>query len=38
VASSVGTNPKNAAIGTALILLGVPAFFFWRDRTRTGTG
>ncbi|HMA40883.1 MAG TPA: amino acid permease, partial [Gemmatimonadales bacterium] len=38
VASSIGANPKNAAIGTALILLGVPVFFFWRGRIRTGTG
>ena len=35
VASSVGANPKNAAIGTGLILLGVPAYWFWKGR---GTG
>jgi basic amino acid/polyamine antiporter, APA family len=39
VASSVGANPKNAAIGTGLILLGVPVYLFWRSaRTRTGAG
>ncbi|HMA42769.1 MAG TPA: hypothetical protein VKO86_02035, partial [Gemmatimonadales bacterium] len=39
VASSVGANPRNAAIGTGLILLGVPAFWFWRrNNVRTGTG
>jgi APA family basic amino acid/polyamine antiporter len=32
VASSVGANPKNAAIGTGLILLGVPAYWFWKGR------
>jgi APA family basic amino acid/polyamine antiporter len=32
VASSIGANPKNAAIGTGLILLGVPVFLFWRTR------
>jgi hypothetical protein len=38
VASSVGANPTNAGVGTGLILLGVPVFFFWRGRIRTGTG
>lgn len=38
VASSVGANPRNAAIGTGLILLGVPVFRLWRsDQTRTRT-
>jgi hypothetical protein len=32
VASSVGANPKNAAIGTGLILLGVPAYWYWKRR------
>ena len=32
VASSVGANPKNAAIGTGLLLLGVPVFWFWKSR------
>src|SRR5947207_13504189 len=30
VASSVGSNPKNAMIGTGLLLLGVPVFWFWK--------
>lgn len=37
MASSVGANPKNAAIGTGLILLGVPVFLFWRSR-RSNSG
>jgi APA family basic amino acid/polyamine antiporter len=32
VASSVGANPGNALIGTGLILVGVPVFFYWRGR------
>jgi APA family basic amino acid/polyamine antiporter len=32
VASSVGANPKNALIGSALILLGVPVYLFWSTR------
>jgi len=32
VASSVGANPKNAAIGTGLLLLGVPVYWYWRTR------
>lgn len=32
VASSVASNPKNAAIGAGLLLLGVPVFLFWRGR------
>jgi APA family basic amino acid/polyamine antiporter len=30
VASSVLGSPRNAAIGTALLLLGVPAYLWWR--------
>jgi basic amino acid/polyamine antiporter, APA family len=33
VASSVGANPKNAARGTGLLLLGVPVFLYWRRRS-----
>lgn len=33
VASSVGQNLKNAGIGSGLLLLGVPVFYFWRRRT-----
>ncbi len=32
MASSVGQNPGNAAIGTALLLAGVPVYWFWRRR------
>jgi APA family basic amino acid/polyamine antiporter len=32
VASSVTSNPRNAAIGTALLLAGVPVFYYWRHR------
>ena len=32
VASSVGANPANAAVGTGLLLLGVPVYLFWKRR------
>jgi len=32
VAGSVVTNPGNALRGSALLLLGVPVFFYWRSR------
>jgi APA family basic amino acid/polyamine antiporter len=32
VASSIGANPRNAAIGTGLLLLGVPVYWFWKRR------
>ncbi len=32
VVSAVLSNPKNAAIGAALIAAGVPAYLFWRRR------
>jgi hypothetical protein len=32
VASSVGANPGNAVIGTGLILLGVPVYWYWRSK------
>jgi APA family basic amino acid/polyamine antiporter len=38
VASSVGSNPRNAAIGTGLILLGVPVYWFWKKRKREPLG
>jgi len=34
VASSVGANPRNAAIGTGLIALGVPVYLYWSGRRR----
>ena len=30
VVSSIRANPRNAAIGTALLLLGVPVYLWWR--------
>ena len=33
VASSVASNPRNAAIGALLLALGVPVFLFWRARS-----
>ena len=32
VVSSVGANPRNAAVGTLLIGAGIPVFFYWRRR------
>jgi len=34
VASSVWSNPVNALLGTALIVGGVPAYYFWRRNPR----
>lgn len=33
VASSVAANPRNALVGTGLLLLGVPGYLYWRRRT-----
>lgn len=32
VVGSVSSNPKNALLGSAILLLGVPVFRFWRGR------
>jgi APA family basic amino acid/polyamine antiporter len=32
VASSVAANPRNALVGTGLLLLGVPVYLYWRRR------
>jgi basic amino acid/polyamine antiporter, APA family len=32
VVSVVVSNPKNGALGAALIATGVPVFFYWRRR------
>jgi len=37
VASSVASNPGNAAIGTGLLLLGVPVFYTWKTATTRRT-
>ena len=37
VASSVRSNPKNAAIGTGLLGLGIPVYAFWRARRGAAT-
>ncbi|MEK6769046.1 MAG: amino acid permease [Gemmatimonadota bacterium] len=36
VASSVASNPKNAAIGAGLLALGVPVFLYWRRAGGSG--
>ncbi len=33
VASSVASNPRNAAIGASLLALGVPVYLFWKARS-----
>jgi len=33
VASSVASNPGNAAIGAFLLLMGIPVYLFWKART-----
>ena len=33
VASSVASNPRNAAIGCVLLLLGIPVYLYWKART-----
>jgi APA family basic amino acid/polyamine antiporter len=35
VASSVAANPPNALIGSALLMAGVPVFYFWKKRSGT---
>ena len=37
VASSVASNPRNAAVGAALLALGVPVFLFWKARGARAT-
>ncbi len=32
VAGSISSNPKNALLGSVILLLGVPVFHFWRAR------
>jgi len=36
VLSAVASNPKNAAIGGGLILLGMPVFYYWSRQARLG--
>ena len=38
VVGSIASNPANALKGTALILLGVPVFLFWRGKKSERTG
>jgi APA family basic amino acid/polyamine antiporter len=33
VASSVRSNPRNALVGTGLLALGVPVYWYWRRRS-----
>jgi APA family basic amino acid/polyamine antiporter len=37
VASSVAQNPVNAAIGTGLLLAGIPVFYFWSAKRGNAT-
>ena len=32
VGNTLLTQPKEAAVGTVIVLLGLPAYFFWRNR------
>jgi APA family basic amino acid/polyamine antiporter len=34
VGSAIWSNPRNAMLGVVLIALGIPAFLFWRRRSR----
>jgi len=34
VVSAIAANPRNAALGTLLIALGVPVYAYWARRTR----
>jgi APA family basic amino acid/polyamine antiporter len=36
VANTIATQPLRAAIGIAIVLLGIPVFFFWRARRARG--
>jgi APA family basic amino acid/polyamine antiporter len=36
VVGSIASNPANALRGTALILLGVPVFVFWKRKGTQG--
>jgi len=36
VASSVAANPRNALIGTLLLALGVPVYWYWKSYTARG--
>jgi hypothetical protein len=38
VASSVLANPRNAAIGTTLLLLGIPVYLWWSRPRRAPVG
>ncbi|MEO8140816.1 MAG: amino acid permease, partial [Gemmatimonadota bacterium] len=35
VVGSIKSNPKNALLGSAILLLGVPVFHYWRKRRAT---
>jgi len=36
VINTVFTQPGRAAVGIALVLIGIPAFLFWRNRRSVG--
>jgi APA family basic amino acid/polyamine antiporter len=33
VMGSITSNPRNALLGVAILLLGIPVFLFWRSRS-----
>jgi APA family basic amino acid/polyamine antiporter len=35
VVSSVAANPQNALIGSALLVAGIPAFYFWKRKNQS---
>jgi len=36
VVSAIGSNPKNALIGSGLMGIGVPVYYFWKRRGAGG--
>jgi hypothetical protein len=36
VASSIAANPRNTVIGTGLLALGVPVYWYWASWARGG--
>jgi len=34
VANTIYAQPKNAAVGIGIILIGLPAYWFWRSKQK----